>query len=102
MPRHSLDLGAIATVDNMLSAFHAAALGRAGRADVERFRANLDRNVAALIADLLDGSWSPSPMRCFGIRDPKPRTIHAPAFQDRVVHHAIMNKVGPILDRTLI
>jgi hypothetical protein len=36
------------------------------------------------------------------IRDPKERIITAPCFEERVVHHAIMNVCEPILDRWLI
>jgi hypothetical protein len=38
----------------------------------------------------------------FRIRDPKPRTIHAPCFRERVLHHAVMAQVGPVLDRALV
>ena len=41
-------------------------------------------------------------MRQFRIHDPKPRLIHAPAFRDRLVHHAIMAHAGPVLDRALV
>lgn len=41
-------------------------------------------------------------MRAFRIRDPKPRLIHAPAFRERVLHHAVMAHVGPVLDRALV
>jgi hypothetical protein len=38
----------------------------------------------------------------FVIRDPKSRVIHAPAFRDRVVHHAICSVLEPIFDKTFI
>jgi hypothetical protein len=38
----------------------------------------------------------------FIIRDPKERIITAPCFEERVVHHAIMNACEPALDRWLI
>jgi hypothetical protein len=41
-------------------------------------------------------------MRSFRIHDPKPRLIHAPCFRDRVLHHALMAHVGPVLDRALV
>ncbi|MDR3638327.1 MAG: reverse transcriptase domain-containing protein [Isosphaeraceae bacterium] len=40
--------------------------------------------------------------RRFEIRDPKPRAIFAPCFRERVLHHALMNRIGPVLDRALI
>ena len=35
-------------------------------------------------------------------RDPKPRVIHAPIFEDRVAHHALIAVIGPALDAALI
>jgi hypothetical protein len=102
MQRSAAGLAEIADLHTLAAAFHAAARGKRGRAEVEAFRAELDRHLAALRAELLAGTWSPGPMRRFRIRDPKPRLIHAPCFRDRVVHHAIMAHVGPVLDRALV
>jgi RNA-directed DNA polymerase len=38
----------------------------------------------------------------FEIHDPKPRAIFAPCFRERVLHHALMNRIGPVLERALI
>ena len=40
--------------------------------------------------------------RSFKIFDPKPRVIHAPCFRERVLHHALFEHVGPVLDRALV
>ena len=40
--------------------------------------------------------------RRFEIRDPKLRAIFAPCFRERVLHHALMNLIGPVLDRALV
>ena len=102
MKRSHVGLREIADLHTLAAAFHAAARGKRGRGDVEAFRANLDRELARMQAELLDGTITPGPMRCFRIHDPKPRLIHAPAFRDRVLHHAIMAHVGPVLDRSLV
>ncbi len=86
----------------MTAAFHRAALGMANRAEVRLFRANLYRELAALREAILDGDPRSSPMRAFQIFDPKPRIIHAPVFRDRVLHHAVIAHVGPVLERSLI
>ena len=41
-------------------------------------------------------------LKRFVIFDPKKRIIHAPCFNDRVFHHAVMNFIGPVLDRAMI
>jgi len=36
------------------------------------------------------------------VRDPKPRTVSAAPFRDRVVHHALCSVIAPIFDRGFI
>lgn len=102
MKRSAVGLAEIADWHTRATAFHAAARGKRGRGEVEAFRDNLDRELAALRAALLDGTLTFGPMRRFRIHDPKPRLIHAPCFRDRVLHHAVMAHVGPVLDRALV
>lgn len=102
MRRSPVGLREIADPHNLAAAFHAAAAGKRGRADVEAFRGRLERELERLRAELTDETYCPGPMRCFRIHDPKPRLIHAPCFRDRVAHHAIMAHAGPVLDRALI
>lgn len=102
MKRSPISLEDIASWETLTSAFGRAALGKRGRGDVEAFRTALGRNLAALRRDLLEESYRPDPMRTFSIRDPKPRMINAPSFRDRLVHHALMAHMGPVLDRSLI
>src|SRR5207253_5818441 len=40
--------------------------------------------------------------REFRIRDPKPRTISAPCFADRVLHHAVINVCEPVFEPWLV
>ncbi len=102
MKRSAIGLTEIADFDTFTHAFHAAAKGKRGKGDVEAFRANLDHELSVLRGGLLAGTLTPGPMRRFRIYDPKPRLIHAPCFRDRVLHHAIMAHVGPVLDRALV
>lgn len=87
---------------NLEAAFHRAAMGKRDRMVVRSFQDNLDCRLDDLHRELLDETWRPGPLRSFRIRDPKVRIIHAPAFGDRVVHHALIAHVGPVLDRMLI
>ena len=102
MRRSSITLDDVTSWETLMTAFGRAALGKRSRGDVERFRSDLDRNLSLLQEDLRGGTYVPAPMRVFSIRDPKPRMIHAPSFRDRVVHHALMSQMGPVLDRSLI
>ena len=102
MKRSSVGLEAVADWHNLAAAFHRAACGKASRPEVRRFASRLNSELATLHADILDGTLDLGRMRSFSIRDPNPRLIPAPCFRERVLHHALMAHVGPVLDRTLI
>lgn len=87
---------------NLLSATKKAARGKRDRPEVARFLFDLEPQLIALRDELADGGWRPGEFRTFSIRDPKPRLISAAPFRDRVVHHALMNVLEPIFDRSLI
>lgn len=102
MKRSPLRLDTVADWHNLTAAFHRAALGKTDREEVRRFRADLTGNLTRLRAGLLDGTLELGRLHRFQIYDPKPRIIHAPCFPERVLHHALMAHVGPVLDRALI
>jgi len=102
MKRSRIDLDTIADWHNLATAFHRAALGKGDRDEVRHFRADLPGELARLRTSLLNGSVEVGRMRQFRIHDPKPRIIHAPCFPERVLHHALMAHVGPVLDRALV
>ncbi len=102
MKRSRVGLDVIADWHNLATAFHRAAQGKGDRNEVRQFRADLHGELARLRAAVLDGSVEVGRMYRFRIRDPKPRIIHAPCFPERVLHHALMAHVGPVLDRALV
>jgi RNA-directed DNA polymerase len=102
MKRSRVGLTQVADWHNLAAAFQRAARGKWARDEVRAFRADLLGQLAALRGDILDGSVAVGRMRAFRIRDPKPRIIHAPCFRARVLHHALMAHVGPVLDRALV
>ena len=102
MKASSVGLAQIADWHNLASAFHRAAKGKGSRDEVCLFRAYLFNQLASLRYEILDGTIEVGRMRRFRIRDPKPRIIHAPCFRERVLHHALMAFVGPVLERALV
>jgi len=92
----------IVTRDNLLLAFCKARRGHRASVAVQAFGADLERNLATLRDGIRRGDVPVGDCQRFEIRDPKPRTIHAPVFRERVLHHAIMNICEPRLDRYLI
>lgn len=87
---------------HLVDAAHRAARGKADRVEVRQFLAALSSEVRQISEGLQSGSWRFGGYRQFQIRDPKTRTIHAPPFRDRVVHHAIMSATGPTFERGAI
>jgi RNA-directed DNA polymerase len=95
-------LDAVADWHNLAGAFHRAARGKWARPEVQRFAAKLEQELATLRREILAGTVALGRGRRFRIHDPKPRLIHAPCFRERVLHHALMAHVGPVLDRALV
>ncbi|MCP3869358.1 MAG: RNA-directed DNA polymerase [Gammaproteobacteria bacterium] len=100
--RSTIKLDAIADWHNLAAAFGRAAIGAGNSPVVERFRADLETNLASLQQQILEETVPLGEMTSFHIRDPKSRIIHAPCFRERVLHHALMAHVGPVLDRALV
>jgi retron-type reverse transcriptase len=88
--------------DNLRTAFWKARKGAARNRSVQQFEARLDENLSSLAAELSEERVQSAGSTQFIIHDPKKRTITAPAFRDRVLHHAIMNVCEPHLDHWLI
>jgi retron-type reverse transcriptase len=100
MKRNGQLLPTIATWPDMAEAFRKAALGKRVSADFQTFEEKCDLRLNRLIGQLATGEWWPGAYTRFQVRDPKLRWIHAAPFADRIVHHAIMNVVGPLFERS--
>jgi hypothetical protein len=88
--------------ENLRLAYLRAVRGKRHRPDARQFVADLDVNLATLAAQIANGSVELGRSQQFVIRDPKERIITAPCFEERVLHHAVMNVCEPLLDRWLI
>lgn len=102
MRRERIDLAEVADWHALAGAVRRAALGKRDRPEVRRFLANLPAELDRLRTEIQAETYVPGSLTSFRIRDPKPRIIHAPPFRDRVLHHALMARVGPVLDRALV
>ena len=102
MKRLGIGIEEIVDLGNLAQAFRRAAKGSPRAREVEIWRGRLDDELAAMRRDILRERLAIGQFQRFRIRDPKPRMIHAPCFRERVLHHAVIAKVGPVLDRALI
>jgi len=62
----------------------------------------LPQLVHDLDRELLSGDYRPSCFSCFVVKDPKIREIFSPHYRDRVVHHLLVDRISPFIDKTFI
>lgn len=92
----------MASTENLFLAARKARLGKSRRPDVEDWWLRRESEVRRLREELLLGTYQPGEYRFFEIHEPKRRLIAAAPFADRVVHHALCNRMAPLLERTFI
>ena len=88
----------IASFTALEAAAQRAARGKRRKPGVAAFLARLEREVLRLERELLAGTWRPGRYVEIAVRDPKPRTVSAAPFRDRVVHHALCAVLEPLFE----
>lgn len=101
MKRVAVAITDICAWDNLACAFYQAAAGKRDSSAVRAFAKEFDAMLVRTADRIIHLDFPVSDLRRFVIHDPKRRTIHAPCFEDRVIHHAVMNLAGPVLDRAM-
>jgi len=89
----------LATRENVLTAVWKGTRGRTTQPAVVALLARLDDTVDELQSGLVTGKLRLGPYSVFEVRDTKRREIHAPGLRDRILHHALMNVLGPVLEQ---
>jgi retron-type reverse transcriptase len=92
----------IAETPNLMSAYRKARLGKSTKPDQQAYSRSLRDNLRVLQSEIRSMTWMPGPLREFTIYEPKERLIAAAPFRDRVMHHALMNILEPILEKRQI
>ena len=92
----------LSSLENLRLAFRKARKGKTKKDYVISFEANLDNELQKLKIELESQAYKPKPLKRFIVRDPKSRVIHASAFRDRVVYHALCNIIEPIFEKIFI
>ena len=88
----------IISFENLLSAAYQAAARKKEKNYVMSFFFKLEENLYRLQDELASGGYRTGNYRTFQIYEPKARMISAAPFRDRVVHHALMNIIAPLLE----
>jgi retron-type reverse transcriptase len=102
MRREGYLMDRIASRDNLREALRLALRGRRRRLEATRTIRDVETWLESLQRDLVTGNWRVGRYQRFVICDPKRRVIHAAPFRQRVLHHAIMDVAGPVLERRAI
>jgi retron-type reverse transcriptase len=92
----------ITKYENIHKAYIDARRGKRYRASILKFEYRLGESLWEIKQELSTKSYSHGGYREFIVSDSKKRSIKAPLFRDRVVHHALCNIIEPILDKTFI
>jgi hypothetical protein len=102
MRRHGNLWPRVIAFDDLLAVTRRAARGKRSVASVARFLERCEPSLLSLQRALDEDRWRPGRPVRFEIQDPKRRTISAAPFEDRVVHHALIDPLEPLLDRRMI
>lgn len=91
MKRHGYIFEQVIDPDNLRLAFYKAQKGKSAKQYVQVFSEDLDKNLSHIRTALLNNAYSFGNYNYFPIYDPKHRIICASSFEERIIHHAIMN-----------
>lgn len=91
----------VCDLDNLRLAEKNARKGKSNHPDVRLFDKDPEGNLIRLREALLNGTFQTSPYQIFKILEPKERIISKlPHYPDHIVHHAIIQVVGPLWEKT--
>lgn len=88
--------------ENIISAFRKAVKGKGYKPCTLYFIKDFEHNILKLQHALISKTYKPGAYTTFFIFEPKKRMISAAPFADRVVHHCLINVIGPIFENTFI
>jgi hypothetical protein len=92
----------IVDYNNIRLAFLKALRGNRSSISAINYCRNVEKNLAILRGKLLTLNCGWGNYRSFLITDPKLRTISTAPFEQRIMHHAIMNVIDSLLERPMI
>ncbi len=92
----------IYNLSNLLLAWRKARKGKTKKDYVIEFEKDIIKNLLKIQEELKNQAYMPLPLRTFILRDPKTRKISKSHFRDRIVHHALIRVLEPILEKMFI
>lgn len=92
----------IISFENILKSSKKARRGKRYKASTALFEYNLECNLLKIIEVLSNKTYVPGAYYDFHIYDPKKRIISAAPYFDRVIHHALVNIIEPVIGKSFI
>ena len=92
----------ITEFNNLRSAYLKAVKGKRLTPSGILFDMDADSKLHEIQANLQEGKYKLGKYTQFKIYDPKERLITAAAFDERIIHHAVMNILEPVFERQYI
>ena len=93
----------IVSFPNLLAAYFEARRGKLNCASIMKLNRNYEDVIFTLQKELREKTWEPKQYREFlCVTEVKRRIINAPAFEDRIVHHAMAKVMRPLFERKYI
>jgi RNA-directed DNA polymerase len=92
----------ITSFENILDATRKARKGKRFKQSTALFELELEKNIFKIMEVLKNKTYEPGAYRDFYIYEPKKRLISAAPYYDRVVHHALINIIEPVIGKSFI
>lgn len=92
----------IISIDSLLYAHKRAFRGKRNSQVATSYNYHHMSKLLEIQQELREGTYRPLPYRHKEIREPKKRSIEAPAYRDRIVQHAIHNIMSPYYERFFV
>ncbi|MCD6460538.1 group II intron reverse transcriptase domain-containing protein [bacterium] len=92
----------VCSYENLYAAARLALKGKRGKYPAARFFAESEKEIVRLRAELISETYRHGGYTYFTIYEPKERLVGATPFRDRVVHHAVVRVIEPILEKRFI
>ena len=86
----------ICSIENLQLADAKARKGKKNQYGIKLFDKDKEANILALHEELKAKTYQTSEYSIFKVYEPKERDVYRLPYRDRVVHHAIMNKLEPV------
>ncbi|MDP3988135.1 MAG: RNA-directed DNA polymerase [Candidatus Levybacteria bacterium] len=88
----------IASFPNLLKAYYKARRHKRYRRRLQRMEVDFENRLLIISSSLKNQTYKPKKYHRFVVFEPKMRQISAPAFIDRIIHHAIINIIEPLFE----